>query len=220
MDPAAIDPGHPRSRHTAVRRLRAMANGPLPRLPGPLDDVAEAWWGLPTRVRLLATAVVVALVVLGLTLRSSTSPWGRPTTVVVAARAAAPGDPLVATTTTWPADLVPADALTTPRDGIANRAVRAGEVLTRADVAGDLSHLLTTDEVAMTISGAPPGLPATAHLVLLGTDFDGVGRRLGGARLLSRDDETTWVAVDRGVAPAVAAALSTGQVTVAVAPGQ
>lgn len=200
-------------------RWRRVLHGPLPRLPAPLDATMEGWWRLPPRLRLAATLVVVGLVAVGLALHTTTSRWGPATPVVVATAAAEAGQPLATTHATWPADLVPPDALATPPDGVATRHVRAGEVVTATHVATDLSDLLGHDEVALNLPSVPDGLPRGATLDLLGTDFDGTGRRLGRGRLVAVRQDGAWVVVDRGDAPAVAAALATGQVTVALAPG-
>lgn len=139
--------------------------------------------------------------------------------VVVATADTPPGDPVATAVRSWPADLVPDDALATPpADAVAARALRTDAVVTAADVVGDLDDLLRPDEVGIALAQALPDLPTDARVVLLGTGLDGTGVRLAGGRLLARSADWAWVAVDRGAAPGVAAALSTGQVTVALAP--
>lgn len=210
-----MDPSDP----PASRLRRALLRGPLPRLPRVLDAASEGWWRLPARVRLLALVLLAALVVAGIVARTSRSPWGPPTTVVVATADRSAGEQVTARTTTRPAAVVPDDALATVPAGRLARDVTAGEVLTRAHVADDLDDLLETGEVAIALAQELPRLPAGARLDLLGTGFDGTGTRLGSGRLLAVDDAWTWVALDRATAPGVAAAMATGQVTVALAPG-
>ncbi len=221
MPPTSDD--HDAPRRTVPARIahaaRAVLSGPLPRLPRPLEPLAEGWWRLPARVRLLALLAAGLLASGGLVARSGTSPWGPPVPVLVAATDATPGQPVTARSANWPARLVPPDHLAAPPEGVATRALRAGEVLTEAHVAPDLSHLLTRGEVAVALD-QQLGLPAGVQVVVLGTDFDGRGRRLGRGRLVAADDTRTWIAVDRVDAPAVAAGLTAGQVTVALAGAQ
>lgn len=204
---------------TRSRHLGSLLRGPLPRLPAPLDRVAEGWWRLPPRARPVAVLVAVVLVLSGLVARARTSPWGPPVRVLVAAGDLSGGDPVRAVATTWPRDLVPSDHLATTPDGVATRPVRAGEVLTEIHVAATRSDLLESDEVALAIDrelGLPPGAPVD----VLGTDFDGRGRLLGHGRMLAVDETRSWIAVSRAAAPAMAAGLASGQVTIALARGE
>lgn len=161
---------------------------------------------------------MVAVLAVGLLRESSSSPWGAPVPVLVAEADAQPGRPVTTRPADWPRDLVPPDALVTPPDGaVATRPVRAGQVLVRGDLARDLDDLLRDGEVAVPLAQDLPELPAGARVVVLGTSFDGTGRRLATGRLLARSAEWTWVAVSSSNAPAVAAALATGQVIIALA---
>lgn len=184
-----------------------------------MDVVIERWSRLPARLRLVVVLVLVVLVGAGAARRASRTPWGPPVAVVVATADTPPGHPVTTMVRSWPADLVPDDALaTSPPDAVAARTLRADAVVTQTDVAEDLDDLLGPNEVAIALAQALPDLPTDARVVLLGTGLDGTGARLAGGRLLTRSADWTWVAVDRGAAPTVAAALSTGQVTVALAP--
>lgn len=177
--------------------------------------MAEAWWRLPRRLRGLAIGGLVVLAGLGVVHRGNQSPWGPTRSVLVASADAHPGDPLTATRRAWPGHLVPDDALSSsPVDHVATTTVQEGQVLTRAHLADGLAGLLGPGEVALPFAQDLPELPPGATLTLLGTGLDGTGRRLGGGRLLARGPTWTWVAVDDRVAPAVAAALATGQVLV------
>jgi len=164
--------------------------------------------------------LVVALAAAGVVRRSGQSPWGPPVDVVVAAVDIEAGGRVTAESRTWPADLVPADALTSVApDAVARRRVRAGEVLASGHVARDLDDLLRPGEVAVPLAQDLPDLPDDARVVLLGAGFDGTGRRLASGRLVARDDTWTWVAVPSAQAADLAAAIATGPVTVAVSPG-
>lgn len=216
----------PRSTRAVRRRSSPLATtpptrwwrGPPPAWPRPLDRLLDAWWRVPLRLRLVLVALIIGLAIAGLVHRTTRSPWGRAVPVLVAAADAAPGDDLMATSADWPDDLVPARALTAlPGEAIATRPVRAGDVLTELDVARDLADLVRPGEVAIALAQDLPDLPAGARLVVLGTGFDGTGRHLASGRLLARSSEWTWVAVAASAAPSVAAAMATGQVTVALA---
>ncbi len=207
----------PEPAHAGDRRWPAPLGGPPVRWPRPVDRVADGWWRLPARLRVAAIVLVLGLAAAGLVRRSGQSPWGRPVDVVVAEVDADPGAPVTAQHGTWPADLVPADAVTSiAPDAIASRRIRAGEVLTGDHVARGLDDLLAPGEVAVPLAQDLPDLPDDARVVLLGAGFDGTGRRLASGRLVARDDTWTWVAVARAEAADVAAATATGTVTVAV----
>ncbi len=211
------------SRHASdpAPRRRGVArwSGPLPGWPRPVDHLVESWWRLPARLRLVAVLVLAAVLVVGVTVRGRRSPWGPAVPVVVAATDTRPGSPVVGQVRDRPAGLVPADALATPpTHAVAARHLREGEVVTTADVARDLAELLGPDELGVALAQDLPDLPTHARVALLGTALDGTGRRLAGGRLLARTDGWTWIAVPRSAGPAVAAAVATGQVTVALAP--
>lgn len=191
--------------------------GPLPALPRALDSVSEGWWRLPPRLRLLAFIVLVVLVGFGVVRRGSATPWGPPVEVVVAAGDLDAGQPVAAMTASRPASLVPSNALERIPSGRMSRDVTAGEVLTSAHVVADLDDLLENGEVAIALSQQLPGIRVGSRLEILGTGFDGLGDHLGPGRLLAVDGDQTWVAIDQDRAPAIAAAMTTGSVTVALA---
>lgn len=180
--------------------------------------MADGWWRLPARLRVAAVVVVLALATAGIVRRSGQSPWGRPVEVVVATVDVATGGPVLGQHRTWPADLVPDDAVAmVAPNAVATRRIRAGEVVTRSHLARDLDDLLRPGEVALPLAQELPDLPDDARVVVLGAGFDGTGRRLATGRLLARDPGWTWLAVPADDAPDVAAAAATGQVTVGVA---
>lgn len=187
------------------------------RWPRLVDRVADGWWRLPSRFRVAAIVVVLGLAAIGMARRSGQSPWGRPVDVLVAVADVEPGGPVASRRRTWPADLVPADAMASiAPDAVASGRIRAGEVLTGAHVARGLDDLLRPGEVAVPLAQEVPDLPDDARVVLLGAGFDGAGRRLASGRVVARDETWTWVAVSATRAPDVAAATATGPVTVAL----
>jgi Flp pilus assembly protein CpaB len=124
----------------------------------------------------------------------------------------------------WPAEVVPASAVRQP-DEVIGRPVAAtvpAEVpLVRGHVAADgPSTELPPGRVALPFP-LPDGvglLPGQ-RIDVLAADSAGGGVRLAaGAYVLSVDDTTAWISLARDEAPAVAGAVSWGQVRVALLP--
>lgn len=193
----------------------------MPALPGPVDAALEGWWRLPPRLRLLAGAGLVGLVLFGIGARTAASPHGPLVAVPVAQTDATAGDPVAAADVVVqrrPAAFVPDGALDDVPQGRLARDVGDGEVVTDRHVVDDVDDLLASGEVALALAQHLPSLPARADLVVLGTALDGTGRMLATARLLAAGPEWTWIALPVEAAPDVAAGMATGGITVVVAP--
>jgi len=170
---------------------------------------------------LLAAAAVIAAIVT----RIALSPFGPPTSVVIvtsdlpAGIAIAEADVAQAR---WPVSLVPDDALLSQRDAIGARltiGVTAGTVLTDRHVrrGGPLAELRPGMAAVPVPTGLLRGVTARARLDLVATTGDGSGRGLArDVLVLAVDGDTTWLEVERGRAPDVAAAAARGTLSVAV----
>lgn len=197
-------------------------------LPPVLDRGAERWWALSPRSRAVVL-LALAVVALGLVGRGATaSPWGPPRPVLVAAtdlpagHALSPGD---GRPTSWPAELVPADAL--DADDLAAAAdhrlavpVPAGGVLTRGALVRGVAGLLHDGESAVAVP--VDGLPSVAAgdvVDVVASRTDGGGQRVAtGARVLALDGTFLWLGVPVDRVDAVAAAGAAGRLTLAVRP--
>ncbi|GGI03635.1 hypothetical protein GCM10011354_05020 [Egicoccus halophilus] len=193
-------------------------------LPRPLDALSEQWFRAGPRLR-LAVVVVLLIGALGAFLaRLSTSPWGGPVPVLVAGDDLAVGSELAdaaVRATDWPADLVPGDAVRTPRDARLTIAVPAGTVLTERHLAstGVAGALADTQAGVAVPRELLPELPAGAHIDLVGAAHDGSGSVLAAEVEVVRVDEArVWIAVGRDEAAAVAGAAASGQLTAVVLP--
>ncbi len=221
------------SRPAPSARRAALRGAPVA-LPPRLDAAAERWWRLPPRVRggILVTLVVLALAVVG---RGATaSPWGPPRPVLVAASDLPGGHALVlgdARGAEWPADLVPADALTAedlrgaPTGPDAPRLagpVRAGAPLARGDLVTGVSGLVGDGEaaVAVPVDGLPT-VTAGDRVDVVATRTDGTGQRVASAaRVLAVDGAFLWLGVPTDRVDAVAAGGAAGRLTLAVRPAR
>lgn len=205
-----------------LHRLRDRLQGPPPALPGRLDDLAEAWWRLPPRVRAVLVAAAALAVLLLAGAGATRSPWGGTVRVPVAARDLPPGVELSATDVRWrdwPAALAP-EPVAPVGEVLAVGLVR--DALIRPDhflvpgAAGGIGD----DEAVVVLDAAT--LPAAARgqrIDLLAGGYDGTGRVLArAARVVAVDDGRVWVAVARADAPAVAGAAAAGSVTGALLP--
>ncbi len=198
-------------------------SGPPVTLPRLLDHLSERWWSLPPRARAVSIGVaVVGLVLAGLS-HAAATPYGPPTRVLIADRDLPVGHELTGRDlqrTTWPADLVPDDALSEPT-GRLTVPLTAQAVATQRHVAADgLASELRPDTAAVPIpSDALPALTIGSRIEVVGRDLDGRSVVLArDALVLAVDGTDVWLAVPRGVAPDVAAAGASGLVTVVLLP--
>jgi hypothetical protein len=191
--------------------------------PAILDRAAERWWHLPPRVRALCLIAAVVLTLVAGTLHLTTSPWGAPTTVLVAARDLSVGQPVGpddVRRADWPASLVPAGAVTEVA-GTVLAPVPAGSILTDLHLGdGGLGAALPAGRAAV---GLPaelvPDLPPGSTIDLVAPDLDARGVILASRAVVLADDGTqVWVVVDHPEAADVAAAAATGSITVVVVP--
>jgi len=198
------------------------------RLPGAADRVVEGWWLLSPRLRLLLGAVGASLALTAILLRVALSPYGPPGPVLVAdvdlrvGEVVAGSDVSVAR---WPRDLVPPGALSQRSAAVGGRmtmGVTAGTALTARHVTGDgpLTELAAGRAAVPVPSGALRGASGGARLDLVVTLGDGTGRTLArDVRVLAEQGGTTWLEVERALAPDVAAAAARGTLSAAVLAG-
>lgn len=215
-----------------VDRLLPRRRGRLPRgpvaLPTVLDAVSDRWWALPPRVR-AAVVVTAALGLLALAGRGATaSPWGPPVPTLVAGRDLPAGHALTpadVATATWPAGLVPDDAL--GRDDLGGDArlaapARAGTPLARGDLVDGVAGLVADGHVAVAVP--VDGLPAVRagdHVDVVAGSPDGVGQRVASdAPVVAVDGAFLWLGVPHDRVDAVAAAGAAGRITLAVRPAR
>lgn len=204
-------------------------SGAPPALPAALDRASEGWWALSPRLR---AAIVMVLLVAGLAVlgRGATrSPWGPPVAVVVAAADLSPGAPIGPgdlRTASWPADLVPANALVDPTDLGTDARVRgpipAGTALTPQHLVTGVSGLVEPGEAAVPLpTDRVAGIQAGEVVDVVATSVHGTGQRVAdGARVVAVDADWIWLAVRLDQVEAVAAAGTTGQALLAVRPGR
>jgi Flp pilus assembly protein CpaB len=197
------------------QRASAPWHGPPPSLPEVADRLAERWYGLPPRVRVVL-AVAAALVVLFVAGSGvARSPWGRPVDVIVAAADLPAGSPLDAgmiRPERRPEGLVPADALGADAANGARLAgtVVAGTVLTARhlhDGDGVAAHLAPGRAAFPVEAGTVVAVQAGQRVDVVAGDVEGRGRALAtDARVLSVGEGVVWLEIDRADAPALAAA--------------
>jgi pilus assembly protein CpaB len=198
------------------------------RLPGAADRIAEGWWRLSPRLRLLLGAVAAASLLTSVLLRVALSPYGPPVPVVVVTEDLRAGDALAGPAVAlarWPRELVPAGALSQRSDAVGARltmGVTAGTAITARHVVGDgpLSGLAAGAAAVPVPSSALRGVAGGVRLDLIVTLGDGTGRALArDVRVLAEDGGTTWLEVDRALAPDVAAAAARGTLSAVVLAG-
>jgi len=198
------------------------------RLPGAADRIAEGWWRLGPRMRLLLGVVTTAMVLTAVLLRVALSPYGPPVPVLVATEDLRVGEVITGaglTVARWPRELVPPGALAQRTLAIGGRmtmGVTAGTALTERHVTGDgpLTGLSAGTAAVPVPSGALRGAAGGVRLDLVVTLGDGTGRTLArDVRVLVEESGTTWLEVDRALAPDVAAAAARGTLSAAVLAG-
>ncbi len=188
----------------------------------------EGWWLLSPRIRLLLGAVTAALVLTAILLRVALSPYGPPEPVLVAGADLRAGEVVAGpdvTVARWPRELVPPGALSQRSAAVGGRmtmGVTAGTALTARHVTGDgpLTGLAPGLSAVPVPTGALRGASGGVLLDLVVTLGDGTGRTLArDVRVLAEDGGTTWLEVDRALAPDVAAAAARGTLSAAVLAG-
>jgi Flp pilus assembly protein CpaB len=176
-------------------------------------------------MRLLLGIVTAVTVLTAVLLRVALSPYGPPVPVLVATGDLRVGELITGadvTVTRWPRELVPPGALARRSAAVGGRTtmgVTAGTVLTLRHVTGDgpLTGLVTGSAAVPVPSGALRGASGGARLDLVVTLGDGTGRILArDVRVLAEEGGTTWLEVDRALAPDVAAAAARGTLSAAV----
>lgn len=205
-------------------RLGAPLRGRPFVLPAVLDRVSRAWWQLGPRLRgaLVAVAVVALLALAGR--GASTSAFGPPVEVVVAGRDLAAGavlDGAAVARRTWPADLVPDDALTDAAGGRLRGPVVAGQVLTERHLVAGLAGLLEPGQaaVAVPLDGLPVVVPGDVVDVVAATP-DGRGQRAAsGVSVLAVDSGWLWLGVPDAAVDLVAASGAAGRLSLGVRSG-
>lgn len=211
---------HPRRARSA--RPTALV-GPLPALPRALDTVSERWWAAAPRTRLLlGLLTVLSLLAAGVGHLAAT-PYGHPTTVLVASRDLYPGDrlePQDLRRRTVPAELVPAGALETAH-GVLAAALPAGAIATDRHLGeGGWAAGLPAGRAAVAVpSERLPSLTPGSRVDLLHADHEGRGVILGrDAVVLATEVEEVWFGVDAEDAVAISAAGQIGALAVIVLP--
>lgn len=212
---------------TSLLRRRTTGGSPVA-LPSLLDRCSERWWGLPPRLRAALLVVLVLLALAAVGRGAARSPWGAPTTVLVAGADLTPGDPVgtgALVEATRPAELIPHDALGSleqlPTQARVRGVVPAGSVLTRRHVAGGIAGLLEPGETAVPVArdGHPP-LQAGQLVDAVVTTPQGTGSTVAtGARILATDDTWAWIAAPVDQVEVLAGAAGSGQLVLAVRGG-
>jgi hypothetical protein len=144
--------------------------------------------------------------------------WGTTRPVLVAARAAAPGEPVVAEVAAVPVALAPPGAIdpSAGRELVARQRIGEGEIVSDVDVvgAGDLA-LVPPGWLAVPVAESPPSGAAAGDRVRLVSEGVVVA---SDAVVVGHHDDVTLIAVPADVAPAVPAAAAAGSLTVLRAP--
>ncbi len=211
------------SRSVARPTRPASLAGPPLRLPPMLDAVAERWWAATPRTRLLLGLLLVIVVLAAGVGHLAATPYGHPTTVLVAAHDLHPGQRLEAQDLrrrTVPADLVPDGALEAAQ-GVLASALPAGAIATDRHLGeGGWAAGLADGRAAVAVpSERLPALTAGTRVQLVAADHDGRGVVLGSdAVVLASELEEVWFAVDANDAVAITAAGQAGALAVVVLP--
>jgi len=208
-----------------ARGVMPRFHGPPVHLPGLLDGIAEGWWRLAPRVRATLSVLAVLAALGAVLLRIALSPYGPPTTVLVATvelpAGTVPGPSDIATAR-WPRGLLPAAAPATRDDLNGTRLTKditAGTVVTRAHLRDDgpLAGLAAGAAAVPVPTAMLRGVAAGSRVDLVGVAGDGSGRAIAReARVLAVDGDTVWLEVTRERAADVAAAALRGTLSGAV----
>jgi len=205
-----------------LARLRL--DGAPATLPRPLDLLSERWFRAGPRLRLALALALALAAAAAFTVRMTSSPWGPPTSVLVAQHDLVLGQDLTAgdvRADRWPADLVPADAVTALSDANLTVALPAGTVLRAQHLAGGgVAAALDTGQAAVAVPrDLLPAVPPGSQIDLVGAAGDGSATVLATAvPVLRVEDEDVWVAVARPVSADVAGAAAAGALTAVLLP--
>jgi hypothetical protein len=203
--------------------LRAEVGGAPLVLPPWLDRLSERWWGLTPRLRAVVVLVLVVLLAGASVARVTASPYGPPTTVLVATDDLAVGTELTGEdlrVVRWPAQLVPADARTEAA-GTLTAPLPVGAVLTTGHVTQDgLAGLVGAGRAAVPLPAElVTALPVTTEVQVVASGPDGAGVVLAErAEVVADDGRSLWLAVPATAAADVAAAGLRGTVALTVLP--
>lgn len=193
-------------------------------LPAALDAWSERWWAMPPRARGLLLAFLVVLALVAGTSHVAATPYGPPTTALVAVSDLAVGHDLDRSDVRqvdWPEDLVP-EAAAHEASGRLAAALPTGSVLTDHHLTdGGAASQLATGMAAVPLPADLLPTLAPGHVVdVIGADVTGDPSVLAHeAQVISTDGVDVWLAVPRDRAPSVAAAGASGTITVVVLPG-
>jgi Flp pilus assembly protein CpaB len=193
-----------------------------------VDRISEGWWRLSPRRRNVVAILVGAAITVAALLRVALSPYGSPTSVVVATRDLDVGTRVASTDlveASWPASLVPDHLLADRTDAIGatlGMGVVAGAPLSRRHLEGDgVTAALADWAAAVPVPAALlPPLVAGRRIDVVVTLGDGSGRAAAtDVRVLSVDGEVVWLEVERARAPDVSAAAGRGTIGAVLLPG-
>ena len=208
-----------------MRRFRFLdrLGGPPIALPPWLDRLSERWWALTPRARGAVIAIGATIGVLAGFSHAASTPFGPPTTVLVATRDLPAGHHLASgdlRRATWPQDLVPYDGLDRSEGRLAS-GLPQGTVATRRHLAEDgVVATLPDGQVAVPVPvDSLPELAIGNRVEVVGRDLDGRAAVLArDSTVVAIDGTDVWFAVPATSAPEVAAAGASGLVTVVVLP--
>lgn len=141
--------------------------------------------------------------------------WGEQQTVWIVTTAVEPGDTIAADRREMPRAMVPAStAVDDPSGEVARQHLGVGEIVTVADVgASGQASLVPSGWVALAVPATPEHFSVGDHVRVFGGD-----RSLGDGLIVGRGEADLMVAISEQAAPALAAALLTDSVTVALSP--
>lgn len=193
-------------------------------------DAALEWWAALTgRARALLRVTGLAVILLAATGGLLDGRWGPPVEVVVAARDVAAGAPVTTAdlhVVTWPRDLVPPDALTTPtalpERAVADGVLTRGTPITSSNVHGGGPAAAAPAGTALVPVPADllPHLPVGTRVDLAVAGFDGNAQVVAtAAAVVAHDGTWQWLRIGRDEVGSVAAGVGDGTLVAAVVRG-
>ena len=167
----------------------------------------------------IAVAALAGIVTIGIVdamakVDAARQSWGTHQAVWTAAGGIEPGALITAQRTEVPTAVVPGDAVNaSPVNAVAKQHISAGEIVTTADVAlTGTAGLITDGWVAFAVPQSVAHFAAGDHVDVYTTD-----RLISHGAVVEAGDSDVMVAVPSDAAPAMAAALQSGAVTIALA---